>query len=170
MFEFLNQNIQWIDYKIHFSNYKKALCEALQKANKSIRMTTYLTAFSFKKAGNPVNDIMKIIEQKKRKGVEIKFIIDGPKKGAANFKPALFFSKYLEGNGYKYAIQKGKPTLHMKITIIDLEKIFIGSHNLTRSSIQNPLDCTVQIKSMALGVLLADKFDLLFESLKNGKS
>lgn len=168
MYEFLGERIERDGIEIHFSGYRAALLDALQAARKSIRITTYISAFSFKRPGNPVNDIITVLEEKKKRGLDVRFILDGPKKGAANFRPALIFSQFLAHKGFKAAVQYGKPTLHMKVVLVDLERVFIGSHNLTRSSIQNPLDCSAEIESIVLAVHLADKFDQLFEVLKHG--
>ena len=170
MFEFLSEALEFENVKVHYSGYRSALLEAIRGAEESIRVTTYVTAFSFKKPTNPVNEVMAALLRKHREKVPVFFILDGPKKGASNFRPSTFFMKYLDGQGVLCAVQQGKPTLHMKMVLIDQRTVFIGSHNLTRASIRNPLDCSVEICKPELVRQIVKRYDQLFQVVSHGKS
>jgi len=170
MYEFLDQALKSENIKVHYSGYRAALLDAIKGAKESIRITTYVTAFSFKKPGNPVNDIITELVKKNKRGLNVRFILDGPKKGAANFRPSMLFTRYLGHMGFKFAVQYGKPTLHMKMVLIDESIVFIGSHNLTRASIRNPLDCSVEICKAELVRDMVKRYDQLFGVVSHGES
>jgi phosphatidylserine/phosphatidylglycerophosphate/cardiolipin synthase-like enzyme len=168
MYEFLEKALTFENIRVHNRSYRRALLSALLESKRSIRVCTYVASFNFKKPGHPVNDIIEAILLKNRKPFEVYFLLDGEKRGAANRRPALLFEGFLKNQNVKCAVQMGRPTLHLKFFLIDEERAFIGSHNLTGSSLKNPLEATVEIYSPALGLDLAARFDQLFQVVKHG--
>ena len=51
-----------------------------------------------------------------------------------------------------------KITSHAKAVLIDDRILFIGSHNLAKSSLENPLDCTVELRNKILIDSFADAY------------
>ena len=170
MYEFLSEAIGGDGLLIHHRSYRAALARSIDRAESAIRIALYVAAFRIAKEGDPVGEIIKALRRRREAGLDVAVILDGPKKGASNYNPAMMFLYFLGRTGFRYAVNVRKPTLHMKVIIIDKKKAFIGSHNLTRSSIDNPLDCTVEIRNPELVGKLIENYELLFRRVSGGKS
>jgi len=170
VYEFLRESIGEGTVLVHHQGYRAALARSIDRAEKAVRVAAYVTAFRIKKEGDPVGDLVKALRRKKESGLDVAVILDGPKKGASNYNPAMMFLYFLGRTGFRYAVNLRAPTLHMKVVIIDERKCFVGSHNLTRSSVDNPLDCTVEIRDPGLVRKMIVNYELLFREITGGKS
>ena len=54
-------------------------------------------------------------------------------------------------------------TSHAKAILIDSTVLFIGSHNLVKSSLRNPLDCTVELRNEFLIQSFAETYKGLWQ-------
>jgi phosphatidylserine/phosphatidylglycerophosphate/cardiolipin synthase-like enzyme len=168
MYEFLEEPLIFESGAVHHQSYRAALWKALIKSRRSIRACVYVASFDFKRPGHPANDIINVVLTKHRSKQGVFFIIDGVKKGATNRRPARLFEGFLKKRGIPCAVQQGPPTLHLKFFLIDEERLFIGSQNLTKSSLRSPLEMAVEIFNPDLGARLAKQYDQLFQVVNHG--
>lgn len=112
-----------------FRNTVGILREYIHNAEKSILITGYsISEFA--------NDIIRLLILKCKEGVQVKFFI------AKNVKEEIFKDaiKNLNFTLYKYQENGQYSNLHAKIMIIDSEKAFISSSNLSYNGIINNLE------------------------------
>lgn len=131
--------------KIHNTDYDIALREAFLKAKKSIYITSYVTVLNRRKKNCPTNKLFSILLSKLNSGLDIRWIVDHPRKHKNNFHATKYIIRRLKENCIPFWIAPKQNTLHCKLVIIDDHKFFLGSHNLTKSSFINPLEITLEI-------------------------
>ena len=112
-----------------------ALRDLINSAEKEILIITYQIKADIIKNNNTISKIIGIIKSKKLKGVEVKILIN--KKYPINYMVDIAEKSKmnLKKEGLEVKTYKRNKTLHSKLIIIDKERIYIGSHNLTNTAL-----------------------------------
>ncbi len=132
--------------KIHSLAFGPALRSALVQAKVSIYISIYVTSFNFRKKNDLVHILFIILRQRLDAGLDVRFIIDHPRKHKTNYHATQFLIRRLKSWKFPFYIAPEKSTLHAKVILIDRETVFLGSHNLTKASLRSPLELSVEIK------------------------
>ena len=130
---------------IHSTSYGPAIRSALISAKKHIYICTYVTVLNFKKKNDLIHILFIILQQKLTQGVDVRFIIDHPRVHKTNYHATQFLIRRLKTWRFPFWIAPKRNTCHAKVVLIDDKAVFIGSHNLAKSSFQNPLELSVEI-------------------------
>lgn len=136
------------EIKVHNTSYNNALRASILGAKKRVYITSYVAVMNRKKKTCPTNKIFTILLSKLTAGLDIRWIIDHPRKHKTNYHSIKYLIRRLQENKIPFWIAPPRNTLHSKVILIDDATVFLGSHNLTRSSFENPLEVTVQIDSI----------------------
>jgi len=129
----------------HSLSFGPAVRTALISAQKSIYICTYVTVFNFKKRNDLIHILFIILQQKLLEGVDIRFIIDHPRKHKTNYHATKFLIRRLKSWRIPFWTSPVRNTCHAKVILIDKKTVFIGSHNLAKSSFRNPLEVSLEI-------------------------
>lgn len=130
---------------IHCLSYGPALRLALIGAKKRIYICTYVTVFNFRKQNDLIHILFTILQKKLAQGVDVRFIIDHPRKHKPNYHATKFLMRRLMTWRFPFWTAPERNTCHAKVILIDQAKVFIGSHNLAKSSFRNPLEMSLEI-------------------------
>lgn len=144
--------------KLHGTSYINALRASFIKAKKCIYITSYVVVLNRKKKNCPTNKLFLILLSKLKAGVDIRWIVDHPRKHKTNYHATQYMIRRLKINQIPFWVAPPRNTLHSKVVIVDDYKVFLGSHNLTRSSYNNPLEISVEIDSVKVCSSLKDWF------------
>lgn len=131
--------------KIHSLSYGPALRQALARSTSSIYLSIYVTSFNFKKQNDLVNILYVILKRKLASGLDIRFIIDHPRKHKTNYHATQFLIRRLKSWKFPFYIAPVRTTCHAKIILIDQVRFFVGSHNLTKASLRSPLEMSLEV-------------------------
>lgn len=131
----------------HIETYYPALRAACRAAQSSVWLMVYVMSGNMRFRSDPVWVLLKILEIKCRQGVDVRIILDNPKPGRPNFHTNRVFSRRLYDFGIPFGLPGDFRTLHGKASLVDGKTLFCGSHNLTKHSIGNHYDCTIETDS-----------------------
>jgi len=131
--------------KPFFLNFYSELVKSIDLAKEKIWIATYVINIHFFRKWKKTTKLFDTICDKHKKGVDVRFIVDHPKKNRPNWNVNNFSVKLLQNEGIPVRMPKDGQTAHGKIAIIDNYVCFIGSHNLTDGSLNNPFEVTIRI-------------------------
>ena len=109
-----------------------------------------------------VNILFKILRQKLGDGVDVRFLIDAPRVHKPNYHTIKFLIRRLKGWHFPFWVAPLNTTCHAKIVLIDDRLVFTGSHNLAKSSFQNPLELSMAIDDLATCSVIKTWFEEKF--------
>lgn len=135
------------DTIFHVETFYPALRSSCRSALNSIWIMSYVMSGNMRRKTDPLYVLLKILEIKTRQGVDVRIVLDSPKTGRPNFHANRTFSRRLFDFGIPFALPGRFLTAHAKCALIDGEVFFCGSHNLTKHSIHNIYDCTLETRS-----------------------
>lgn len=147
----------------HSLSYGPALRSALISAKKQIYISTYVTVFNFKKRNDLIHILFIILRQKLEEGIDIRFIIDHPRKHKPNYHATQFLIRRLKTWRFPFWVAPGRNTCHAKVILIDQAKVFVGSHNLAKSSFRNPLEMSLEISDSCVCLEISKWFTGLMQ-------
>ena len=143
------------------------LKSALEGAIFRVWMSVYVLNMNPKRKSDPLLKIIACLSnlQKHRNG-SVKMVLHMPRKGASNRHCNLVFGRFLIDQGFDVRQQSGNSSLHAKTILIDNTHLFVGSHNMVKSSIFNPLEVTAYISDPTIISVFADDYTKWFETLE----
>lgn len=118
----------------------------ISKANSSIYLAVFLLKYDPKESvyDDPVNMLLLELINAKRRGVDVKVIVDD-----ITYNQYRETIDYLKSKNIPVRLDPSKTTLlHAKILIVDGEWVFIGSHNWSESAMSFNREYTVLIRSV----------------------
>ena len=130
---------------IHFLSFKNALISATRLARKRIWICCYVLNSNLNRQNDPVTLFLSLLKKRRALGCDVRFIIDNPQASRPNFHCNKYFMRRLMEMDIPFISPHKKTTSHAKCILIDDKVLFIGSHNLAKSSLENRLDCTVEL-------------------------
>jgi len=149
---------------IHFLSYSNALLDAVRSAKKRVWVLAYVINANLSKQSDPVTLLMTVLQARRKAGCDIRFILDSPKENRGNYHCNKFFMRHLMEWGFQFCTPPDNVTSHAKAVLVDDRILFIGSHNLAKSSLTNPLDCTVELRNGFLIQSFAETYKMLWGS------
>jgi phosphatidylserine/phosphatidylglycerophosphate/cardiolipin synthase-like enzyme len=164
MFNHPFQIITKDDCSIHFLSYSNALISAARQARRRIWILCYVLNATLSKQSDPVTQLMAILQARRAAGVDVRFVLDNPQINRPNYHCNKFFMRRLMEWDFKFCTPPPHVTSHAKVVLIDDKVLFIGSHNLAKSSLTNPLDCTVELRNEFLIQSFAETYKMLWDS------
>jgi phosphatidylserine/phosphatidylglycerophosphate/cardiolipin synthase-like enzyme len=129
--------------KLHSTTYANALLDALRQAEKNIYAEIYIIKGKIGTASDEIDTLINILKLKISAGVDIRILIDSPSRLYHHRQSNRFFCHKFYSMKIPFACGSGITPVHGKVFSIDKNKIFIGSHNLTRTSLFNPHEYSV---------------------------
>ncbi len=136
--------------KLHTTGFFSALRSALIKAQKSIYISIYVTSFNIRKRNDKIFILFLILQQKLSSGIDIRFLIDAPRLHKTNYHATQFLIRRLKTWHFPFWISPRRITNHAKLILIDQNLLFVGSHNLTKVSVQSPLEVSIETRDKGL--------------------
>ena len=164
MFSHPFQIITKDDASIHFLSYSNALINAARQTRRRVWVLAYVINANLSKLSDPVTQFMTILQARREAGADIRFILDNPQINRPNYHCNKFFMRRLMEWDFKFCTPPPRITSHAKAVLIDDTVLFIGSHNLAKSSLTNPLDCTVELRNEFLIQSFSETYKMLWEN------
>lgn len=150
------------DVLFHWLSFRNALTSAIRTARRRVLIMAYVVNCNINRQGDPITLIFSLLEKKIRDGLDVRIIIDDPAINRPNYHCNRFMTRWFEIWNIPYCTPPPRFTSHCKAIIIDDSVLFLGSHNLAKSSFTNPLDCTVEFRSPALVAEFAAAYDIIW--------
>jgi phosphatidylserine/phosphatidylglycerophosphate/cardiolipin synthase-like enzyme len=140
------------------TNYANVLLSSLRISTSKIYIMSYVISGNQCRASDPITQLINILAVKVRRGLDVRVILDNPKRNRPNFNANRVYMRQLSDNNIPFCLNAYKTTAHAKAVLIDDEKLFIGSHNLAHRSLQNPLEFSVMLEDKYLAVTFNHMF------------
>ena len=126
--------------------YYSRITDLVRRANRSIYTVMFVVKYDPKEPDDPVNVILGLLCDAKRRGLDIRVLVDDETK--RSYKKTL---EYLAGCGIPVRLDKGRRvTTHVKMLLIDGKYLVVGSHNWTESALKYNNEFSVLIVSEKL--------------------
>jgi phosphatidylserine/phosphatidylglycerophosphate/cardiolipin synthase-like enzyme len=97
-------------------------------------------------AGDPVTHLFSVLRQRLAARVDVRIILDDPPLNRPNFHCNHFMRSWLREWQIPHGCPRRKESAHAKMIICDDTSLFIGSHNLAKSSLLNTMEITAEIR------------------------
>lgn len=149
---------------IHFLSFAAAMLTAARSARKRIWVLAFVINANLSKQQDPVTHLFSILREKRAGGCDIRFILDNPQISRPNYHCNKFFMRHLMEWNIPFCTPPPSVTSHAKAILVDNSVLFIGSHNLAKSSLTNPLDCTVELRNEFLIQSFAETYLMLWSN------
>jgi len=164
MFKHPFQIISTDQASIHFLSFATAMLSAVRAARKRVWILSFVINANLSIKNDPITLLFSLLRDHRAAGRDIRFILDNPRISRPNYHCNKFFMRHLMEWGIPFCTPPENVTSHAKAILIDSSVLFIGSHNLAKSSLTNPLDCTVELRNEFLIQSFAETFLLLWGS------
>ena len=151
---------------IHFLSFATSLIAAVRQAKRRVWIFAYVINANLSKASDPVTLLMTLLQARRGAGCDIRIILDNPQQNRPNYHCNKFFMRRLMEWNFQFCTPPPTITSHAKAILVDDKVLFIGSHNLAKSSLMNPLDCTVELRNEFLIRSFAETYTMVWESGK----
>jgi len=147
---------------IHFLSYSNTLISATRTAKKRVWILSYVINANLSKQSDPVTLFFSILRSRHAAGCDIRIILDNPQQNRPNYHCNKYMMRRLMEWNFQFCTPPPRVTSHAKAVLIDNSVLFIGSHNLAKSSLLNPLDCTVELRNEFLIQSFAETYKMLW--------
>jgi cardiolipin synthase len=148
--------------------YFPAAQKAISQAKKSICVVMYLISFNKEDKKQKVTQLMDELVKAKRRGVEIKVILDYQKDGYKTnaSEDNLEAFNFLKDIGVEVYFDSVGSYTHTKAIVIDKRMVISGSHNWTDAALTRNNEVSFLIDSPKLAKQLLDEFSMIKLSAK----
>lgn len=127
--------------------YYPALKRAIRRAKESIYVAMFVVSMG-KKASNPVNILLNELISAKKRGVDVKVVLENPRSHLSSlYKNNEKTVKYLIKEGVEAAFDSPKKCLHDKFVLIDESMAFLGNHNWSKQSLTINRELSFMVKA-----------------------
>ena len=132
--------------------YAPSLFDGLRSARRSIVCSFYLFKLTDSRSNLPRRIADELIGASRR-GVDVQVVLEATNRSrdrlnGDNYRTA----SYLSRGGVKVRFDSLRKTSHSKVVVIDHRILFLGSHNLTQSSLTHNREVSVRIDSPDLAL------------------
>jgi phosphatidylserine/phosphatidylglycerophosphate/cardiolipin synthase-like enzyme len=151
---------------LHSLSYPWALSRAVQETESRIYISAYILSASPGKTSDPVMNLLEqIVYKKMEKGIDVKILLHNHhiKVGVGRSLATLLF--WLSNNKVPVRVAVTNYPVHRKMILMDDKSLFIGSHNLSTTSLLNPNELSVEIRSPVYVNLVAGMFEEYWKTL-----
>ena len=149
---------------IHFLSFSNAMLAAVRQAHRRIWVMSFVINANLSKQSDPITLFFSILRARRAAGCDIRFILDNPQISRPNYHCNKFFMRHLMEWKIPFCTPPAGVTSHAKAILVDSTVLFIGSHNLAKSSLMNPLDCTVELRNEFLIQSFAETYQMLWSN------
>lgn len=112
-----------------------AFRDLLWSASREILIANYLIKTAIPGKNSLVNSLIGVLMSKILKGVEVKVLLNNHFPNPHLQSSTLTAHKALSKAGVNVRLYAGKSILHAKLIIVDNQKVYLGSHNLSNTSL-----------------------------------
>jgi phosphatidylserine/phosphatidylglycerophosphate/cardiolipin synthase-like enzyme len=134
------------DIRLYVFGFREKLKEELSNAKHEI----YILHYNISGAATHTKDIWDIVEKKVLEGVKVLVITNRRFTTASSGLRNQESVDFLRKKNIPVYVYTGNKIFHWKVVLIDREKIFIGSHNLSENSLSHNIDASILITSKEL--------------------
>ena len=145
----------------------KALIES---AERSIDISTFKAEMTSKPRGLALLHFFKVLLQKAKEGVNVRFLINWNTDRRSCPKTNLYVITELKKANIKIRHLKNNRCCHAKAIIVDKEKAIIGSHNLSVKSCHNNFEMSYVVPDPEAVNRLSSIFDASFNGAEKYKN
>lgn len=140
--------------------YYNKLLEMLPRANRSVYVIMFVMKYDPREPGDPVNNILNILVSLKKRGVDVRIIVDD--ETYESYPETITF---LKNNTIPVRLDESRGrTTHSKIVIVDGTYVFIGSHNWTESALTRNHETSILIRSTELASKMTEYFNNIWNN------
>lgn len=144
------------------SEFANRLIDGIVLSKREIRIFTYVLSFHFFRNSSKSTQVYLSLADAKRRGVDIRVIVDSPKRNRPNFNVNNFAVKKLIDVDIPVKMPSGGRTGHAKLAVFDNLFAILGSHNITDSSFKNPFELSIVVTEPELVKNCIDWFDVIW--------
>lgn len=144
------------------TDFGKRLLDGLLLVKREVRIFTYVLSFHIFREWRLSTKIYRALCDVKGRGVDIRIIVDAPKRNRPNFNVNNFSVRKLLESGIEVRMPKGHKAGHAKVAIFDNDFAIVGSHNITDSSFSNPFELSLLIKDPVIVAKVKRWFDQIW--------
>lgn len=146
MFDILDRSVLGRGVTIYGRQYFQAVAASIDNAFSRVWIASYVLNGNQRRASDPILSLFRALSSLAfRRGGDVRFLLHYPARRSTARHANLVFGRWLLDQGFSVRRQLGRGSLHAKMILIDDTHLFIGSHNLVRSSLENPLELSVCI-------------------------
>ena len=124
--------------------FGKAILEAVQNAKTSIWVSAYYISGS---SVSPIKDFYAALAAKAQQGLDVVVISEyGPGTSARVREATYNFARELERSGIRVLFMSGYRILHKKLILVDGQRAFLGSANLTMAGTLQSDEMNIEVR------------------------
>jgi cardiolipin synthase len=138
-----------------------------REARSSIGVMMFEAAYYERYLNSPTNLLIRELIAARRRGVEVKVILEKRKEGDRTQKNNMKTGRMLSEAGVQVAYDPVAVTTHTKLLIIDGEISIVGSTNWTYSALEKNHEVSVLIRSPEVAKDLQDYFQSMWKTCVN---
>ena len=134
------------------------LLEQIRSAKKRIYGTVYYIRVYNRVKNNPVAQIVNELWEAKKRGVEIKILLNRQGGGKFVITPNIQTAKLFEKIGIETKLSELGRLTHSKMWIFDDDKVIIGSHNMSTKGLRVSREVSILTTDQQINKELTDYF------------
>ena len=148
--------------------FGKAILEAVQNAKTSIWVSAYYISGS---STRPIKDFYATLAEKAQQGLEVVVVSEyGPGTSARVREATYNFARELEKSGIRVLFMSDYRILHKKLILVDGQRAFLGSANLTMAGTLQSDEMNVEIRQPAFVASMRKDFKMIQASAQPAES
>ena len=134
------------------------ILKSLNEAKSQILASVYFCKYVRKRKTDPARKVINKLIEKSKQGIDVKIIfhIGQIKRQIPGWN--LFISQDLRKEGVQARLWKLKRILHSKLFVIDKNIVFLGSHNLSNTSLTESAELSIKYTGEDIGIKAAAVF------------
>jgi len=150
--------------QVHTITYGPAIRRAISAAEFRVWISVYVATLNFKKKNDLVYILFQNLQRKLALDVDVRLLIDRPRQHKPNYHAGQFLIRRLKEWRFPFWLAPERTTQHAKVILIDDRQAFVGSHNLAKSSLINPLEMTVELTDPDPIATITEWFEACFNN------
>lgn len=119
----------------------------ISSSSRSIYITLYDIRISKPSSCTTVNSLIATLKFKRQQGIDVKIILNGYFRNGMQSKFNEQAYLFLRDDGFNIICTTTQRILHTKLFIFDESKTFLGSHNLSATSLQKNYEASILINN-----------------------
>lgn len=133
------------------NNFLPAILKSLESARTEILASIYFCKYVRRRSTDPARKVITKLIEKSKLGVDVKVIfhIGTIKRQIPGWN--LLISQDLKNAGVQARLWKLKRILHSKLFVIDRNIVFLGSHNISNTSLTESVELSIKYTGEEIG-------------------
>lgn len=127
------------------------LVKSILEAKREILVSMYLCKYVRRRASDPARKVINALVEKSRQGLDVRVIfhIGKIKRQIPGWN--LLISEDMKKLGVKVRLWKLRRVLHSKLFVIDRSVMFLGSHNISNTSLTHSAELSIKYSDNETG-------------------